>query len=565
MRKRLGFFVAILVPVFVAVTRSPAGDSTWLYSVQVTAMVQASPTKITLSWLRDEPSVRRYTVSRKSLDAASWGPAISLPGTATTFTDTDVSVGSCYEYQIVKEGAANDGYGYICTGIERPLVEKRGTVVLVVDRTYAGALATELDRLQQDLIGDGWKVARKEVGSQDSPVYVRSLIQTEYAADRWQVKAVFLFGHVPILRSGNLNVDGHLARPMPADAFYGDMDGVWTDLNGDGIYDQSELPSDVELQVGRVDFFNLPGAYGTVPFPSEVELLRQYLKKDHDFRTARVRPAQRALVGNRFGDFAGEAFAASGYRNFAPLVGPQNISSAESEDPTPDAERWISKLAQTDYLWAFGCGGGSQVSVSGLGTHGQFHDVWAADFVNQNAKATFYLMFGSWLGEWDQPDNLMRATLATKDYGLTCSWSGRPHHYYHAMAMGETIGQGIRLSQNNRGLYRNELNNVQHGVHIALMGDPTLRMTIVAPPTALSAENGNLAWSPSPDAVLGYHVYRSIHADGHFTRLTTSPLTDTRFTDPNPVSDATYMVRAVKLETTPSGSYYNASEGAFAE
>jgi hypothetical protein len=38
-------------------------------------------------------------------------------------------------------------------------------------------------------------------------------------------------GHVPVPYSGNFNLDGHDYHfgAWPADVFYGDMDGVWTD------------------------------------------------------------------------------------------------------------------------------------------------------------------------------------------------------------------------------------------------------------------------------------------------------------------------------------------------
>ena len=98
------------------------------------------------------------------------------------------------------------------------------------------------------------------------------------------------------------------------------MDGVWND--------PSFLPSDVELMVGWVDLFNLPGAGAATPWPSELELLRIYLNKDHDWRNKLINVPRRALLGNRFGDFGGEAFAASGFRNFEPLVGPGNSAAS---------------------------------------------------------------------------------------------------------------------------------------------------------------------------------------------------------------------------------------------
>jgi hypothetical protein len=170
-------------------------------------------------------------------------------------------------------------------------------------------------------------------------------------------------------------------------------------------------------------------------------------------------------------------------------------------------------------------------------------------------------MFGSWMGEWDSTDNLTRTVLATKSLGLTCSWSGRPHWFYHHMGLGEPIGYSARIAMNNNGLYQNQVNSQARGVHIALMGDPTLRMHQVAPPANVTASGNTVTWDASTESVAGYHVYRAASPEGPFTRLTTSLVTGTSFTDSNASSPATYMVRAVKLENTPTGTYFNPSQG----
>jgi hypothetical protein len=122
---------------------------------------------------------------------------------------------------------------------------------------------------------------------------------------------------------------------------------------------------------------------------------------------------------------------------------------------------------------------------------------------------------------------------------------------------------------NNSTLYQNQTNLYMRAVYIALMGDPTLRMDPVSPPGALNAVAAGggvtLNWRGSADAVVGYHVYRSASPNGPFARLTGSPAIENTFTDTTAAPDThTYMVRAVALQTTPSGSYYNASQGAFA-
>ena len=102
------------------------------------------------------------------------------------------------------------------------------------------------------------------------------------------------------------------------------MDGTWTDSSvnstaasdvrnqnvpGDGKFDQSSLPSDVELEVGRVDLHDMP-AFSS---KTELDLLRQYLDKDHAFLHANIPALREGLIDDNFGEFSGEAFAASGW------------------------------------------------------------------------------------------------------------------------------------------------------------------------------------------------------------------------------------------------------------
>jgi hypothetical protein len=568
-------------------------DETWDYSVQVSAKNRFSPPAIVLVWPQDAETIpNRYTVYRKLAGTSFWDPGTVLSGRATGFTDTRVTVGKAYEYQVVKDTPTHLGYGYIQTGIHVPLVENRGKLVLIVDRTYASSLASELSRLQSDLVGDGWTVLRHDVSRSASPASVKQLILSDYNAAPSAVKAVFLFGHVPVPYSGLLNPDGHDEHlgAWPADVYYGDMRGKWTDFSvnyrqnlnsdpvdakrltnvpGDGKFDQTTIPSSIQLQVGRVDLANMPGlaAWNSNPsFPSEVELLRQYLKKDHNFRHKLFTLPRRAIVADFFGAYAGEAFAANAYRNFAPFFSAGGITNLNLE-PNEGSGAWLPTLQVQGYLWAYGAGAGSYDSIAGLGAGGSYQEGTTTDFVGDNIHAAFVLLFGSWLGDWDHKDAILRSVLATPTYGLASVWAGRPHWFVHPMGMGETIGYCTRLTQNNTTGYKNQVNRYARGIHIALMGDPTLRMHPVAPPRSLSGlrtpSRVTLKWNPSLDAVWGYHVYRSTSINGPFNRLTHPFVTRTTFVDLHPLRFGVYMVRAVKLENTASGSYYNLSQGVF--
>ncbi|MBI3884654.1 MAG: hypothetical protein HY302_02830 [Opitutae bacterium] len=544
--------------------RAWALDPTWEYAVQASATVRANPAQIVLTWPLDATPATSFTVHRKAVPDAAWGPGTALPGNATSFTDDNVVEGTLYEYQIVKRADVT-GYGYLVAGVNAPLVDRRGRVLLVVDSALTAVLAEEIQTLRRDLIGDGWSVTQLSAARTATPTQVRDAIRAQYRADPANTRAVFLLGRIPIARSGNLSVDGHGGRPLACDGFYGDMDGVWADANNDGLFDPSTFPSNLELEVGRVDFSNMPGTDTNTRFAAEEVLLQQYLFKDHDYRHAVVRPARRGLIADTFGRQANLANSASAFRAFSTFFGHQNTELVNTDAPAEN--NWMTRLAARDYLWVFGAGGGSPTTMAGLGTHGTGFEVWSSDFVNLRAKGTFYLLFGSWFVEWDRTDNLMRAALAAPDYGLTAAWSGRPHLYFHRMAMGETVGAGIRLSQNNDTLYTNHANRQTRGVHIALMGDPTLRMGVIAPPSALAVTmvpaGAQLQWAASPDPVRGYHVYRANTAEGDYTRVTGALVTATEFTDPAGTAEHHYMVRAVALETSASGTYFTASQGAF--
>lgn len=561
------FGCAVWLILVFSIGQTPLGaeaDETWLFAVQLAAAIQTNPPQITLSWPQDPYGANSYTVYRKSRDDQDWGIGIALSGSQTNFTDTNVSVGTTYEYQVEKQTVVGyAGYGYIYCGIEAPAIEDRGKLLLMVADNMAAPLSNELARLESDLTGDGWQVIRHNVSTNDSPDHVRSLIVDDYFREA-NVQAVFLFGHIPILHSGNVNYDGHEDRPMPADAFYGDVDGDWSSS-------PDFIPSDIELMVGRVDLFDMPGNGSARPWPNETELLRNYLNKDHAWRFGKTEVLQRALMCDRRGVDSGWAPAASGYRNFDPLLGHDSVDFSNWADHAPPSQRWASILEDQSYVWGCACGAGSPTGVSFAGNSGDYSEAWSTDIVDGDAKVVFVMLFGSWFGNWDGTDNFMRSFLATPTLGLTACLSGEPHWNFHHMAMGETIGFSTRVTMNNSTTYRSETNDFTRGNFIALMGDPTLRMYPVVPPSNLEAmattqDGVLLSWQASPDDVIGYYVYRATSINGPFTRLDNLPITTTQYLDSQFRSGHNlYMVRAVKLQQTASGTFFNPSQGIFVQ
>lgn len=547
------------------------------FSVQLSATVQESPAQITLHWPNDVND-SAYRIGRRLSINDPWTVLSTLPGSTNSYTDTKVSVGTPYEYIVIRYVPKKNNYfgiGYINSGIKVPLVESRGTLILLIDNDFTTVLKSQIDRLIYDMAGDGWSVITHTVKKSDAVTDVKATIVNDYNNDPTNVKAVFLLGHIPVPYSGgsvltSSGIDGHPnhAGAWPADAYYGDMTGTWTDNSvnlttsdyaaqkntpGDGKFDQDFLPANVDLQIGRVDMYDMP-AFS--PY-TETDLMKRYLDKDHMFKVKYFTAREKGLVQDNFGPIGvqgtyPEEFSASGYKNFSTMFGDNNVVAGS----------YRTDMQSNSYLWSYGTGGGDFVSAGGITS--------TSNFVTDSLQTVFTMLFGSYFGDWNVTNNFLRAPLASKGMTLTDCWSGRPEWVYHHMALGANIGYSAWISQNDyTDYFRTVLlpaSNDYRLVTPALMGDPTLRLHVVAPPAKIwlaSTKTGaTVKWNKSEDALFGYAVYRSTGLNKSWTRLNASLISDTTYTDNSGGKGLYYyMVKAVKLQQSASGTYFNSSIG----
>jgi len=538
--------------------------------IQVSTVTTEYPPAISFKW-NPIPGKFNIEIYRKSKNANDWGSAIAtLPTSAVEFTDKDVEIGVEYEYAIkARWGIKIETY--VSAGIKCKVTEQRGKLILLVDSTFADDLRAELIRFESDLIGDGWEVLRKDISRNASVKYVKSIIRDFYYSDPENVNTVFLFGHIPVPYSGNKAYDGHTVEhdgAWPADMYYGNMnEKIWRDafiscttaarsenwnIPGDEKFDLCELPANevISLSIGRVDFSNLPAFH-----QSETELLRNYLNKNHAFRHKENDPKMQALVDDNWGIINNkgvtEAFAISGWRNFAALLNFQNIKTGS----------FFSETKDDSYIWSYACGGGDFDSCKYVGS--------TSCFVNQSPKTVFTAFYGSRFGDWDSENNFMRAALASNGWILTSCWAGRPQYTFHQMGMGETIGYCVRATQNNLNTNYYYSGMTNRGTHTSMLGDPSLRMHMVNPVNSLESsitdnQTVRLSWNPSENDIIGYYVYKLDTSTNKYLRISDVAVTDTFFEDIFPSEGHNYyMVRALKLSQVASGSYYNLSQGIF--
>jgi hypothetical protein len=547
-------------------------------AVQASANWNESDLSVTLRW-KWESNTQSYAIYKRVYGTESWGNTIAnLAATDSFYNDKDVDASFIYEYSIEKTTTITDpfnrpnklkGYGYITTAHQKPAVHSRGVIGVLVMDYIQGSLSSEVALLVQDLIADGWEVFEEVISSSAGVPEVSSIIKEHY--NKEGCNAIYLLGNVPVPYSGlycedivyQSPPDGHKSAPnshcgaWSSDVYYGVIDGAWTDEDsttlgsreqnknriGDGKFDNSRIPGKVVIGVGRVDFSNLPALT-----KSEIELTRQYLNKVHAYKLGQVNIINQGIVEDNFATLA-EGFGAGAIRDFSAICGKDGIIFDDVFTQTKDR----------NYALSYTCGAGWYYSCNGFGA--------TINFNTKNAAA-FNHLFGSYFGDFDSGNNLLRGSLASSKLGFVSMWSGRPKWLTHSLALGDTYSEVTKLSQNSTNY---DAGYYQNGTHMALMGDPSLRHHMILPPTNAVLETNTdrnqvtIKWSAStePD-VIGYHVYRSQKYTGEYGEPINSQLIEeeTSFTDLQPFGGTNhYLVKAVKITETGSGSYTNMSLG----
>lgn len=573
----------------------------------------ASSNSITIAWpaneYRQELHIARRIYTNRPSAWQNWTEIYSVSNSAdqaSEYSDTDVSGGIPYEYRVaalIRNYPCNYRtttpywyYQHISTGTEVPLRHQRGKLVLLVESSLAAPLATELARLQDDLIGDGYQMFRHDVAASEvtapgwktNVANTKALVRADYNTATNADWSLFIVGHVPVPYSGLSSPGSHTPNygAHPADWYYADMDETkWTDttandttgLNpanwnvpGDGKFDQTYIPTAPEMRIGRVDLRNLP-AFSK----SEVELIRQYLDRDHAWRTKQFTVRDLGIINsNNNGGLIYRGRPFDSHNIYSSLFGTADDTILGS---------WLIDAASTNnsYLLAASSGNGEYDRDLQIGS--------SADFGATNLYAVFTTMYGSFYGDWDSAmvtNVVLLAPLASG--GCTLST------YYHesvmnvdSSAMGEAIGEELYSTGTsvfrgyqsrydsyatvNTNLGKTYVINEQLKCYITLLGDPTLHLRVVAPPTNVAVGRDGadnvISWTPAVDTnIQGYHVYRAPVANQNdFTRMTSTPVTTGSFRDGNAAAGAyRYMVRTVKLEWSANRSYFNASQGIFA-
>jgi hypothetical protein len=544
------------------------------------ATVSTTNPSVTISLLDHfANTTETYTIKRRILNGShlDWTTLVSnLPASTQTWTDTNVSLGSVFEYQIRRTTSTGDAIIHITIPVLYDQSNYKGAMILAIDTSLQTSLATEITQLKKDLTNEGWRVIELFVPrattweTEASIITTKNQITTAYNSAPVNDKPthLFLLGHIPIARSGQnaISPDNHDINKgaRGSDCYYADIDGIFTDnatynpgnintlainLPNDYKWDQDFIPSTLEMAFGRVDFANL-----TSYSESEVELLRSYLNRLHLYRTV----ANGYDMGEKTAFRSGYENSNDGsYRSLIPISGAAKVDYYSGSLPYP---QWI----QTNGPYQIFMQNSQIPNITDWNTYGM--------------NATIFSSDQSYWGFWDEAESFnfakIRALLAANTKCLGAIYTTTAINTFHQPGMGETIGWSCKRIMDHN-LTNNLLEKQQQAYdtyefwnrsHFQYHGDPTLRLFQVHPPTNLQASIANnqllLSWNASSDTeILGYHVYKSSSEFGNYSKLTSTPITSLNYTDSSFTSTDWYQIKAIKLQTTGSGTFLNPSIG----
>lgn len=552
MKKYIILFVFLLNLEFVL------GQTARDVAVEISAEIKSSG-GVDISW-KSDPNAQKYYIFKRSSSKVDWLLLDSVSGTSTKFTDIYFSGGKPIEYRVAKKSSLYSffGNGYIMVGNKLAPKAKLGKLLLIIDSNYILPLNSQINEYKNQLQREGWEILSKVVLRTSSVTSIKSWIKTQWDADSLNVKSIFLLGHVPVPYSGNYRPDGHTEHTgaWPADMYYGNFYSNWSDNNVNNTQasrsENQNIPSDGKFDISRVNpvgtsfsaiqFAQIPvgrvDMYGMTSFGNDTFLIKRYLNKDLNFRRGKHKAASRGLIDDNFGYFSSEAFASGGFRNF----------SVHCKDSIFEKD-YRTTMANQSYLLSYGCGAGSYVNCAGVAS--------SNDFVTDSLLNPFTMMFGSYFGDWDNTDNMLRAPLASKGWGLANVWSGRPYWMLHECALGAPLASATLTSVNSYYFYNAA--GFQSGVHTALMGDPTLTMYPLAAlqnskAIAKCTDMVRFRWDLHEDNVDSVLIEELVSGNWKKVKITIG--SDTSISVKSTVGSHTYSIRPLKLMKTASGSWW---------
>jgi hypothetical protein len=244
-----------------------------------------------------------------------------------------------------------------------------------------------------------------------------------------------------------------------------DLNGTWTDADGDGLYDNHSGNLNLEVWVGRL--YARP-----LSWDDEVRLVRRYFAKNHAYRTGQLSLPDRALS---YVDDDWSGFGDCRLSQLYPSV------TTVTEGSTTRASDYRVRLTQ-GYEWIQVCSHSSPWGHTFRVGSGYSGTVFNSEVYAMRPHAHFYNLFACSGTRYVEENYSAGWDIFHDDYGLavvgsskTGSMIGYFEDFYRPMGRDSSIGDAFKAWYNLHGEYSRFWH---YGMNV--LGDPSLKPRVGA-------------------------------------------------------------------------------------
>ncbi|MCD4847438.1 MAG: hypothetical protein K8R76_04530 [Candidatus Aegiribacteria sp.] len=324
-------------------------------------------------------------------------------------------------------------------------------VIIIIAEGLEIPLASELAQFESDLSAEGWNVT-SWIMSGGSAADLRTFLQMHS-----DISGAVLVGNLPRAWYEMDEFTGQ-HEEFPMDLYLMDLDGIWLDIDENGLLDSLSGDRAPEIWVGRIDAH-------AMEFGSELSLLKDYFASNHLYRTGSLSVPARALA---FNDDDWSYYGSCGLENIYSTV---EVVNSNSQTTADNYKAELTEGYEFVHLMSHSSPWGHTFRVSS----GYGGTVMAPEISCINPQTVFVQLFACSNCRWTEPNCLGNWYLFGTDYGLLAIGSTKTgamldfSEFYEPIGSGNIPGVAFRTWFTNVGIY-----NPDWHYGCVLLGDPTI-------------------------------------------------------------------------------------------
>ncbi|MHA1266823.1 MAG: C25 family cysteine peptidase [Candidatus Helarchaeota archaeon] len=352
---------------------------------------------------------------------------------------------------------------------------KNYSVLIYVNSTIRSAINDSLMQWKADLEATGRTITIINYTASfptrhDEAVNLKTNILTHSNID-----GVIFVGKMPYVL---YNVSTPSIDIFPCDLYFMDLDGQWTDADGNLIFESHTAGTgdrDPEIWVGRIDASTMIGGM------NETDAISAYLSKVHQYREGTLRAPHSSLlyIDDDWDDWASEWANSSVYAyTNQTIIASENITTANHYETT------LTHTYELVHLFVHSYYNEHVFYVPpGYTEAGRTN---GSEILNLNPQAFFYVLFACSAADYSQTNNIATYYLfagntlavlgSTKTGGLY-----EPEWFYRPLGNDDTWGNALKRWFSDCTLASAGLNNPYNSYGMTIFGDPTLQVLLGDP------------------------------------------------------------------------------------